>query len=372
MLAPSDDRFACDASFPGRQVLRLVAAAIDRLRLDLTGLNVLTEAGVGYRRIAPSLAALAGAEAVYAVVRDSAHMSRKDAEAQTAWFAELARVANRVHIVTTRLQAPLAEIGVVTDLPGVRPVDESLVRSLPETAVVTLMRGTGQWRAADVDVATCRRSHVAVAGVDEEAAGLLGSTAMEVARHLLSLGVEIAGATVVVAGAGRACAHVVRGLCDAGAAVLVAAPENAGRLALLGGRKIGDALTDESVLGRLAEADALVLCPASREDRMVGPGAVDAARLAEAAPHLAVVCLASETDRRALASAGLRCRPGGDGETALDVFPRALVELYTAGLKVGEVMARARRRGSSPRAAEQLAEAEAHAELLPQDLAPRR
>jgi hypothetical protein len=47
--------------------------------------------------------------------------------------------------------------------------------------------------------------------------------------------------------------------------------------------------------------------------------------------------------------------------------------LHTAGLKVGEVMTRARRRGSSPLAAEQLAAAEAHAEQLPKDLgAPRR
>ncbi|HMK91703.1 MAG TPA: hypothetical protein VK576_01780, partial [Thermoleophilia bacterium] len=53
----------------------------------------------------------------------------------------------------------------------------------------------------------------------------------------------------------------------------------------------------------------------------------------------------------------------------LELLPAPLIELHTAGLKVGEVMARARRRGSSSLAAEQLAAAEAHAELLPQDLA---
>jgi hypothetical protein len=46
--------------------------------------------------------------------------------------------------------------------------------------------------------------------------------------------------------------------------------------------------------------------------------------------------------------------------------------LHTAGLKVAEVMTRARRRGSSPLAAEQLAAAEAHAEQLPKDLGARR
>ena len=51
------------------------------------------------------------------------------------------------------------------------------------------------------------------------------------------------------------------------------------------------------------------------------------------------------------------------------ILEKALIDLHAAGLKVGEAMTRARRRGSSPLAAEQLAAAEAHAEQLPKDLA---
>ena len=63
---------------------------------------------------------------------------------------------------------------------------------------------------------------------------------------------------------------------------------------------------------------------------------------------------------------------GGGPAAPVDLLPQAVVELHAAGLKVGEVMARARQRGSSPPVAEALAAAEAHAELLPKDLAPRR
>ena len=38
------DRFACDDRFPGRQVVRLIRRSIERHRLDLDGLRVLTEA----------------------------------------------------------------------------------------------------------------------------------------------------------------------------------------------------------------------------------------------------------------------------------------------------------------------------------------
>ena len=49
MNAAPDPRSACDDAFPGRHVLRLIRRAIQRHKLDLAGLRVLTEAGVGYR-----------------------------------------------------------------------------------------------------------------------------------------------------------------------------------------------------------------------------------------------------------------------------------------------------------------------------------
>lgn len=376
MAATTDvrrDSHACDPSFPGLQVVRLVRRAIERTRLDLTGLRVLTEASVGYRRITPVIAALAGADAVFAVGRDSAQASRRQAEEQTAYLAALARVDDRIKLLSTRLQAPLDTIDVVTDLPGVRPVDESILRTLGESAAVTLMRGTEHWSATDVDVATCRRRSIAVAGVDEEAVGLYRYLPLEILAGLLDLGVEVAGSTLVVAGGGAGYAYVVQALGRLGGRVLVAAPETAGRIELFGGERIGQTLGDESVIGRLAEADALVLCPGPSGARWVGPGAlVDAARLAAAAPHLAVAGSGAEADVRALASAGLRCRPAGDTPDLFDLLPQPLVALHTAGLKVGEVLARARRRGSSPLAAEQLAATEAHAEQLPKDLGGRR
>ena len=363
-------RFARDERFPWRRTLRLVERAIAGRRLDLSGLRVLTEAAVGYRRLTPIIAALAGADEVYAVGRDSADASRRDAEAQTGWLAGVAGVQDRIRFFPTRLQAPLHTVDIVTDLPGVRPVDESIVRNLTTGAVVTLMRGTAAWRAADVDVASCRRAGIPVAGLDEDAVGLYRWTALTAVHGLLELGVEIAGATLAVMGDGPAYGHVVRALAQLGARILVATPDNAGRVALYGGEKIGGSLGDEAARGRLAEAEALVVCPGEPGRRVIGASAeVDARQLAATAPHLAVLCLGGEVDRRGLAAAGLACRPAAG---PADLLPQAVVELHTAGLKVGEAMARARQRGSSPPVAEELAAAEAHAELLPKDLAARR
>ena len=372
-MIPDLDRYACDARFPGLQSVRLIRREIERTRLDLKGLRVLTEAAVGYRRVTPVLAALAGADEVYAVGRDSAAASRREAEEQTAYFAELAHAGARVTLLSTRLQAPLDTVDVITDLPGVRPLDESVIRNVSQCAAVSLMRGVAHWRSADVDVATCRRHGIAVAGLDEEAVGLYRYAPPAVLAGLLDLGVEPAGSAIVVAGDAPAVPYVVQALARLGARVRVGAPDTAGRVGLYGGEKAGDALGDDAVAGRLAEADALVLCPAATDVRTVGPGApVDAARLAAGAPHLAVVGLDAESDLRALGAAGLRCRPAGGPGGVFDLLPQAVIARHAAGLKVAEVMARARQRGSSPLAAEQLAASEAHAELLPKDLSSLR
>jgi hypothetical protein len=196
---------------------------------------------------------------------------------------------------------------------------------------------------------------------------------MQALWGLLQLGVEVVGATVLLAGDGPAASKAVNGLARAGARVLVAAPEGAGRISLYGGEKVADGLAEALAGGRVGEADALVLSPSQPGQRTVGPGAwADAAGLAAAAPHLAVVSLAGEPDQRGLAAAGLQSWPGDGDGAPHDLLPQPLIELHTAGLKVGEAMTRARRRGSSPLAAEQLAAAEANAELLPKDLGARR
>ncbi len=369
MQPTADPRYACDDAFPGRHVLRLIRRAVERHRLDLGGLRVLTEAGVGYRRVTPVIAGLAGAAEVYAVARDSFEASRREAEEQTAYLCAVAGLGERVRFVANRLQAALGEVDIVTDLPGVRPVDEAVLRNVGESASVTLMKGISHWRAADVDAATCRRRGVAVAGVDEDGIDLYRFLPDAATWGLLQLGVTVSGAVVLVAGDGLAYTKVARGLADAGAHVLGAAPDGAGRVSLCGARKVADALPEAVGAGVLAEADALILCPSDAEARTVGPrGWIEAAALAVAAPHLAVVSLSGEPDRRGLAGAGLRSWPGAGDPAPLELLPAPLIELHTAGLKVGEVMARARRRGSSSLAAEQVAAVEAHAELLPKDL----
>lgn len=371
MTLTDDHRFACDTRFAGRYVLRLAERAVRRHELDLEGLTVLTEAATGYRRATVTLAALAGAQVV-AVARDGDLGTREEAHEQTAYLARLAGVLERVRFVGSKLQAPLETVDIVTDLTAVRPIDETLARSLPDTAVVSLMSGVGDWRPAEVDAVACRRAGIATAGVDEDGIDLFRYTALQVARLLLSLGVEIVGTTLLFAADGAVYPKVARVCSQLGARVLVAGPDGPGRVTLYGGEKVGDDLADPEVRRLLPDVDALLVFSADRERDVVGASAaISAAELAALAPHLAVVAYDGRVDRRGLAEAGLRVAPEPGEHTSRavsDLFPQPIIELHTAGLRVGEVMARARRRGSSPLAAEELATQVAHGELFPKEL----
>jgi hypothetical protein len=374
MTLVDNSRFACDDSFPGRYVLRLAERAIRRHELDLSGMTVLTEAATGYYRATATVAALAGAT-VYAVARDGDFGTRDEARDQTTYLARLAGVEEAVNVVASRLQAPLDTIDIVTNLGGVRPIDETVIRALPPTAVVSLMFAVSHWRPSEVDAVACRRAGVAIAGVDEDGIDLFRYTALRVAWWLLAMGVEIVGSTLLFAADGIVYPKVALVFSRLGARVFVAGRDAPGRVSLIGAEKVGDGLGDADVRRLLPNIDGLLLFADDADTEFIGPnGAIAAKELAGIAPHLAVAVYSGKVDRRGLIEAGLRVFPESDpggGHTAYtigELVPQPVVESHTAGLRVGEVMARARRRGSSPLAAEELAAEVAHGDLFPQEL----
>ncbi|HJW76371.1 MAG TPA: hypothetical protein VJ787_12005, partial [Thermoleophilia bacterium] len=313
--------------------------------------------------------------AVVAVARDSDFGTREQAHEQTAYLARLAGMQDRVTFVGSRLQAPLDGIDIVTDVAGVRPIDEGVIRGLRDTAVVTLMSAVTGWHPSEVDAVGCRRAGIAIAGVDEDGIDLHRYEALRIAWFLLELGVEIVGSTLLFAADGIVYPKVARVFAQMGARVLVAGPDGPGRVSLHGAEKVGGDLGDTEVRRLLREADALLTFTDQPDKDLVGASAaISATELAALAPHLAVAVHSGKVDRHALAEAGLRVFPetdagGGHATHAIgELVPQPIIELHTAGLRVGEVMARARRRGSSPLAAEELAAGIAHGDLFPKEL----
>ncbi len=166
----SHPRRVADAVRPGFALDRMVTLmrqAIERLGLDLADVPVLTEAASGAYASTAVLAALAGADWVYAVARDSRHGSCGDLARQTLALARAAGVADRVEIVIGPPYAAASKSLIVTHSDGLHPLDAETIARLPSTAVVALMHGGREQRDMGLDLLACSRRGIPVVTVNE-------------------------------------------------------------------------------------------------------------------------------------------------------------------------------------------------------------
>jgi hypothetical protein len=133
---------------------------------------------------------------------------------------------------------------------------------------------------------------------------------------------------------------------------------------------------DELSARNLRAFDALLVADHSDPRRLLGPdGVVSPAELAREHPDLRIGVIAGNVDSYALQASGLRHFPQTikpfpyESYGASRLGPRPVLELYSAGLKVGEAMARARLDGASPQEAARIALSSSPAMDFPGELA---
>jgi len=321
------------------RVERLIRDAIAATGVNLRGLTVLTEAATGSYALTPVIAALAGADAVYALARGTRYGTAAEAGQGVRALAE-SLGADGVEILTDKYDPQTGRADIVTNLGMLRPLDAPFLARLKATAVIPLMWETWEFRAEDLDLAECRRRGIPVLGTDEHQPALrifeyVGLLALKL---LFECGLEVFRGRIAVLGSGEFAAQAGRAMERAGAEVLHL--------------ESGDAVWPDKLLSGGAGLDALCILEHHSRECLIGTeGRVRAEALAEACPGLTVVHVCGGVERAALVSAGLRCAPEvfappGSMSVATDyVGPRPLIDLHTAGLRVGEVMARLRLSG---------------------------
>jgi hypothetical protein len=220
--------------------------------------------------------------------------------------------------------APLEDADVVTNSGHLRPLDADAVGRMKPGAAIPLMYEAWELRPGDVDLVSCRRRGVRVAGTNERHPGVgvfpyLGPMAVKL---LFDAGIAVRGCRLLVLCDNPFREHIRRGLTVAGARVVVS-------------ERLSDA---HLALGW----DAVVVALRPTDRPCVG--ALDVQRLAEFAPGAVVVQFWGDIDRVALAAADVPVwppdapAPGHMGILPSGVGPEPIVRLQAGGLKVGEVL----------------------------------
>jgi hypothetical protein len=308
---------------------RLCDTAIQTFGLDLTGQCVLTEAASSNYQLTPLIAALAGAD-VIALTRDSRYGSASEIIRDTMRMANAWDLASRIQIITDRTSPALQEATLITNCGFVRPIDTALLARISSRAVVSLMWETWEFRDADLDLAACRSMGIPVLGTDEQHADLriFEYIGLVVIKLLLEVEIEVFKSDVLILGSGSFASCTKQALDQAQAQTTLHASYHA-----------------EAAL----HADAIVCVEHHRTEALIT--AAQMAELKKGNPGVRLIHLCGHLDHKALDESGLCCHPyppapSGFMTVATDyVGPRPLIELHTAGLRVGADLAAARAKG---------------------------
>jgi hypothetical protein len=332
-----------------RRCSKLVRDAIRTFELNLSGLVVLTEGATGYYVLTPLIAALAGAERVYALTKDSRYGSADAVSQLTMALADRWGLADRINVLFSRVDERVGLADIITNLGFVRPLDASFLRRLKKNAVIPLMFETWEFREADLNLMECRRLGIPVLGTNEHHPKLrtfeyIGLIAMKL---LFEIGVEIFQSNIVVIGSGEFAEQVILSLRLAN-----------GHVTFLSTAERG-CLVSSQAREALKEAEAVIVVGHHSHKVIIGTnGEIEARELSAMNPHLAVVHICGAVEQEALESLHIRCHPSrfappGHMSVTTDYLgPKALIDLHTAGLKIGEELARARERGFAGQGAE--------------------
>src|SRR5262249_12948072 len=143
---------------------RLMTEAVSQCRLDLAGYVVLTEAATGPYMVTPVLAALAGANRVFAMTRASRYGTVDEVARETFGLAGRLGVADRIRVITEKSPQIVGQADIITNSGHLRPLDADTVRCMKPSAVVPLMYEAWELRPGEVALAACRVRGIRVAG----------------------------------------------------------------------------------------------------------------------------------------------------------------------------------------------------------------
>ena len=325
---------------------KVIAEYTDKFRLDLSGLTLFTECASGYYAYTPMIAGLAGAKKIYAIAKDSEYGKKTDLRDDLLKLAREYGIDEKIEVVFSKKTRHLGEADIITNTRSVRPIDKKTVSCLKPTAVIPLMYETWEFRPQDVDMAECRKREIALLGTDEEHPDVsiypaLGYIAFKL---MLDAGLEIFDNKILLMGSGKNGRSVFEHFKTNGLDFKwFTLDKDAGK------ESREYTIEPKSLKIYLKDADCIFVVEHLYRDELIGrKGFI---KPVDIKPFTKVVHFCGKMNENDLISSGVdyyprRFAPPGYVSVGADYLgAKFVLKLLTAGLKVGEVMARCRLKG---------------------------
>jgi hypothetical protein len=306
------------------RLVHLMQQAILRCNLQLQQATVLTEAATGAYIVTPVIAAMAGAENVFALTQSSRYGTVEQVQAQTQQLAEMAGVSQRIQYITEKSQAIIAQADIVTNSGHVRPIDAAMIAAMKPTAVIGLMYETWEFRPDDIDLTACRQHGIPVVGVNERhpAVDVFSFLGIMAVKLLLDAGTAVYSNRILLLCDNPFAAYIERGLVSAGATV--------------------DTVKHLTVAALDQPYDAILVALQPRSEPVLS--AIEATLIAKHWPGALVAQYWGDIERSGFAAHSIPIypsvepKPGHMGILPSAVGAEPIIRLQTGGLKAAEII----------------------------------
>lgn len=188
-----------------KRAQRLISDTIKLLGLDLRNMAVLTEAASGPFAVTALIAAMAGAERVFAMAKDSAYGTVQELRGYIAHLAAEIGLRQSAITVITELDEVDVPINIVTNLGMLRPIGREIISRLPPDAAIALMWETWEAREKDIDFAACTEYGIPVLGTNErdQRLQIFRYVGLTVLKLLLDMEIEVFKSNILVVSSGQ-------------------------------------------------------------------------------------------------------------------------------------------------------------------------
>lgn len=333
-----------------RRVEKIINELIKIHQLDLSGLTVFTEAASGWYLYTPLIAALAGAQKVYAYTNDSRYGDRDEIKTLTMAQARRWQIQDKITVLFEKNEIAIQSSDIFTNSGFVRPIDQQMISHMKATAVIPLMWETWEYRETDLDFAACKKSNILVLGTNESqppcdlrpVAGYLAQ------KMLFELNIEGYGSKILLLGAQPSLGESIYRHFEK-LAIEVAWFGVSEHVACQSYDQLHNFFQQYG-----ASYDAMIIAEHHINSPLLGPsGYLTVAEIESINPSLHIGIISGEVDQVSLQESSLRFFPPQLQPFGFMTFqpsalgPRPILELYAAGLKVAQVMARHRIAGYS-------------------------
>lgn len=336
---------------------RLCHNLIRDLSLDLTGLTVLTECASGGYAYTPLIALAAGAKKVIATGNDSRYGLFLENVDNISKLAPEFGDIHKIEFIKGRPQREkLSEVNLVTNSGFVRPIDNFIINSINSKSAICLMWETWEYRPGEIDLHAALDRSIPVVGTNESfhIGNMYKYPLILSLKLMFELGSEIANEKICLLGSGLTAKLIYKGFKSMNLDVT-----------WFGSKEFcndSNCIPYEKLNHNKIAFDCVVCAENIYRNEIVGRnGFVNFKKFKEFSPFLKWGHLSGTIDQEDLRNSGISYYPKKilpaeymSYETQVLGY-RPILELNSQGLKVGEIVAKARINGKSVEESIQLA-----------------